>query len=73
MITDPLIAKRISDLMLEIGDRLNESIAEIETACPPDEFAVYRRAAGAVMAEILLQILNPLYRDHPSLTPPGLV
>lgn len=73
MITDPLIAKHVSDLMLEIGDRLNESIAEMETACPPDEFAVYRRAAGAVMTEILLQVLNPLYRAHPSLRPPGLI
>jgi hypothetical protein len=73
MITDPSVAKRVSDLMLEIGDRVNESIAEIRTACPPDEFANYRRAAGAVMAEILLQVLNPLYRDHPSLRPPGLV
>lgn len=72
MIKDPRVAKRISDLMLEIGDRLNDSIAEIMDECPSEEFTIYRRAAGAVMAEMLLQILNPLYKEHPSFKPPDL-
>jgi len=71
MISDATIAKSISDLMLEIGGRLNDSVAEIRAKCSYEEFAIYRKAVGVIMAEILLQILNPLYSRHPSLRPPG--
>lgn len=69
MISNPYVAERISDLMLDIGDRLNESVAGVMNDCPEDEFAKYRRAVGAIMAEVLLQVLNPIYKEHPSLKP----
>jgi hypothetical protein len=36
---------------------------------PAEEFKAYRRAVGGVMGEIVLEILNPLYKAHPSLKP----
>ena len=70
MISDPVIAKKISELMIETLARLDESTAMAMNACQPEEFKAYRRAAGAVMAEIASEILNPLYSMHPLLKPP---
>ena len=64
-------AKQVSDVMLDVSSRLNESIILVQDTCSEDEFKDYRRAVGAVMGEILLEVLNPLYKQHPSLKPKG--
>jgi hypothetical protein len=71
MISDPVIAKQISDLVLEASSRLDESIALAQRSCTTEEFQDYRRAAGRVLGEMLLGILNPLYEKHRLLKPPG--
>jgi len=70
MINDPVIANKVSELMIETLARLDRSTAMVMKACPQEEFKGYRRAVGAVMAEIALEILNPLYSIHPLLKPP---
>lgn len=70
VIQDSSVAKRVSSLMIEILDRLNDSTAMVMELSSPEEFKAYRRAAGAVMGEIVLEILNPLYSRHPDLKPP---
>lgn len=72
MIKDPVIAQEISGLMLEFSERLDKSIATVPEHCSSDEFRIYRRAVGHVLGEMLLQVLNPLYVQHPNLKPPGL-
>jgi hypothetical protein len=69
VIRDARIAKEISDLMIEFSGRLDGSIAMVMGQCPPEEFAAYRRAVGRIMGEMLLEVLNPLYAEHPSLKP----
>ncbi|MFZ0463267.1 MAG: hypothetical protein WBE20_09990 [Candidatus Acidiferrales bacterium] len=41
----------------------------VRDGCSPEEFAADRRAAGRIMGEMLLEVLNPLYAEHPSLKP----
>lgn len=72
MIEDILTAEKINNLLLEVSDRLNESVALTRENCPSKEFEAYRAAVGVIMGEILLGVLNPLYSKHPSLKPPGL-
>jgi hypothetical protein len=72
MITSEGIAREISELMLEVSGQLDASIARVQGRCPATEFQAYRSAVGIVMAEILVEVLNPLYTRHPSLRPPGL-
>ncbi len=72
MIKDEAIARQISELMLDFGARLDQSVKMVEDNCTPEEFAVYRRSVGAIMAEMLLGVMNPLYADHPALKPPEL-
>ena len=69
MISDPQVAHTVSALMLEIGAKLDASVAEVQAACPESEFVNYRRAVGSVMGTMLLDIMNPLYALHADLKP----
>jgi hypothetical protein len=61
--------QKMSDFMAV----LNESVAEAQSNCESDEeFIEFRRAVGAVMAEIHLSLLHPLFVRHPDLVPDGL-
>ena len=62
-------AKRVSGLMLQLTDQLNESVRLVQETCPEGEFVRYRRAVGTIKGEIL-EVINPLYAMHPSLKPP---
>lgn len=72
MIRDAEVARQISDLMIEFSSRLDSSIATVKERCAPEEFEIYRRGVGRVLGEMLLEVMNPLYAEHPSLKPPGL-
>lgn len=73
MINNEEIAKQVSQLLLNCGSQLDESVAIVHDNCPPEELHVYRRAVGRIMGDILLEVLNPIYEKHPNLKPPGLV
>jgi hypothetical protein len=72
MIKDSVIAQQVSDLMVEFGGRLNDSIIAVQEQCSPEEFKAYRLAVAKIMAEMLLEVMNPLYAQHPSIKPPQL-
>lgn len=72
MIKNLEVARQISNLMVDISRRLNSSILDVERECSSEEFKAYRRAVGSILGEILLEVMNPVYKEHPSLKPPGL-
>ena len=72
MIASKETAKQIVDLMLQTGARIDESVALVQAQGSAQDLANYRRAAGAVMGEILIEVLNPLFKEHPELRPPQL-
>src|SRR5215470_5965702 len=61
MIENKATARTVSDLMLDIGKRLDDSVALVQRDSPSREFQAYRTAVGLIMGEILLDVLNPLY------------
>jgi hypothetical protein len=69
MIADESVAKEIADMLLNICESLNETVVKARERCPREEFQVYRRAVGAVLAEINDELLNPLFSTHPALEP----
>lgn len=71
MISDREFAKNCTELVLEYSAKLDASVAEAQVRLNAEEFNLYRRAVGAVMAEGLIQILNPVFRQHPDLKPQG--
>lgn len=72
MIKDKSIARQVSDLMIEFSGRLDRSILTVQKKCPPEEFKAYRLAVAKVLGEMLLEVMNPLYAEHPDLKPTGL-
>jgi hypothetical protein len=72
LIKDKSIAREISDLMIEFSDRIDRSILTVQENCSQEEFKAYRLAAAKVLGEVLLEVMNPLYADHPDLKPAGL-
>ncbi|WP_266183194.1 hypothetical protein [Dyella humicola] len=69
MIKDATVAKWVSDLMLEFGKKLDESVAEVQNNCSNEEFVAYRKAIGRVMGDMLLEVMNPIYTAHPEIKP----
>lgn len=69
MIKNKEVAEKISLLMLEFGSRIDESLVVVRQQCGDDEFNNYRKAVGKVMGEMLIGIMNPIYKEHPDLKP----
>lgn len=69
MITEKELAKMVSKRILEVNRLLNELAVIVAEKAPPDEEKRFRHAIGAVSAELLLSVANPLYRQHPALKP----
>lgn len=72
MIANKDIAKEIVVVMLDAGARINASVAMVRDHGTPEDLGKYRRAAGAVMGQILLRVLNPIFEQHAELKPPQL-
>ena len=72
MLSDADTARRISELMLDMGARLDASVTLVRSTCDDTEFIRYRTAIGGLMGAMLLEIMNPLYAAHPHLKPDGL-
>lgn len=71
MISEPKTAKQISELMLDIFRRIDESVLMVNETCRPEEAAVYKKAAGRVAGAAVMGVLEPLYEVNPDLKPPG--
>ena len=73
MLMDRDIAVQISKIMLEMGSKLDDTVLLIKNNCSEAEFIIYRNRIGIVMGHILLEVLNPLYLEHPDITPKELL
>lgn len=69
MIENKEVAQNISDLMIDFGGRINQSLVLVQNKCSNDEFEKYRDAASMVKGEMLLKIMNPIYEAHPEIKP----
>ena len=65
-------ARQLSDLMLELGAKLDASVALVRDTCDEAALAAYRRITGELMGTMLLDVMNPIYADHPELKPDAL-
>lgn len=70
MLNNPEAAECVSDELLEINVRLNESIQRIQGQCSPKEFSAYQKRVGVLINSIFEQILEPIYAKDPALRPP---
>lgn len=66
------LAEKINALMIEYGARLDDSVRLVMDSSSPEEFERYRAAVAQIMGTMLVDIMNPIYREHPELKPPEL-
>ncbi len=59
MIKHANTARQISDLMLDIYRRLDESTAAVRKTCTSEEAAAYQKAIGRVIYPIIFDVLEP--------------
>jgi hypothetical protein len=71
MIRNPEAARQVSDLMRDIFDRICSSLKMVEETCNTDEYAAYKKATGRIAAPIVFEVMQPLYKQNPSLKPPN--
>ncbi len=69
MIQNKEVAREISSLMLDIGARLDQSVARVQQQCSAEEFEHYNKVVATIMAEMLLEVMHPLYTEHPEIKP----
>jgi len=56
-------------MMIEVPVVLDSSIITVKARCSSEEFEAYS-VRRPILGEVLLEVLNPLYAEHPSLKPP---
>ena len=72
MIENKGVAREINNLMLDFGAKLDASVILVQQKCEPEEFERYKKVIALIMAEMLLEVMNPLYAKHPDLKPKDL-
>jgi hypothetical protein len=71
MISNDATARAINDLLIDIEHKLADSMDLVKRTSPTPQHDAYRAAIGRVVAEILTNVIEPLYAAHPELQPPG--
>jgi hypothetical protein len=66
------LARKVSSEMQDIQGRLRAALTAIRDGCPDEEFKRYRFGFANAMASIFLEVLEPIFKEHPSLEPPYL-
>jgi hypothetical protein len=69
MIEQIEVATKVSQLMIECYAKLDASVAQVKDQCSSAEFEAYQRAVATIMSDIVLEVMNPLFRRHPQLKP----
>lgn len=70
-IRDATVARQLADIVKRFEGELTGLIEPVQLAESSDDAKKYRHAVGHVLAELLEQILEPLWNAHPSLQPEG--
>ena len=63
-------ARRISPRIVSVYKELNSILNEIQEHTGEAEFKRYRHKFAVVMGEIAVEIMEPLFKEHPAVMPP---
>jgi len=61
-------AQAVSELLRAAAAKLDESVRVVQGRAP-SELDAYRRSVGRIMGAIYLDLLTPLYAQHPEIEP----
>ena len=72
MLSNKETAREVEAAMRQCSAILNESIRRVMETCSDEEFKKFRRTIGAVMADIYLNVMQPIHQRYPDFEPPEL-
>ena len=70
MIRDETIAKSALDLMNKAHTVLMDSLKLVQDNCSDEESRQYQTGMAHVLGRLFFLLMEPIYREHPSLAPP---
>lgn len=62
-------AKLIVDTAFHYESGLNQSLFKVRDECPEEEYKRYRLAVGHTMGDMFIEVLEPIFLEHPELEP----
>ena len=69
MIRNDAVAKDALSLMESANGLLTKSLALVQEKSTPEEYEVFRGVMAQVMGRLFFLVMEPIYRQHPSLAP----
>ena len=72
MIQDEKVAKEIARITLESRINLSQSVRYVKDNCSKEEATAYERAMARIVGYLILDVMEPLYEQHPELRPEAL-
>jgi hypothetical protein len=66
---EKISAEIVNQEMLAVAARLNESVAVLVDHLSAKDASIYKLAVAELLGAILLDFLNPIYKEHPYLKP----
>lgn len=69
MIRDDRIAKDALSLLENANGSLTKSLALVREQSAAEEYNEFRGAMAQVLGRLFFLVIEPIYREHPSLTP----
>lgn len=66
---EKVVASKINELMLEYSAKLTESLRLVHETCTDKEYVAYRAVVAKLLGDMLLDVMNPIYAEHPDLKP----
>jgi hypothetical protein len=70
MIRDKQKAGTALDQMEKAHGLLMNSLKFVKENCPDNEYKAYRAGMAQVLGQLYFLVMEPIYRQHPSLAPP---
>ncbi len=70
MIRDEAVAKNTLDLMNRAHTLLMDSLRLVQENCSDEEYKEFQRGMAHVLGRLFFLVMEPIYREHPSLAPP---
>ena len=66
------MAGRVAAASEGFVEALNKALLEVQATAAPAEFERFRRAVGMIVGSLEVELLSPLYKQHPELEPESL-
>ncbi|MCW8880576.1 MAG: hypothetical protein OQJ89_05665 [Kangiellaceae bacterium] len=69
MISDKDIAKQIAQITYDSRVSLSQSVKLVKDNCSEEESKKYEAAMARIVGYLILDVMEPLYSEHPELKP----